>query len=240
MTRTVLIALGSVLTHLLLVMRPISLLIFTALSQQVSQATNVCEKIDGDCTPCAHPWLSGHSPVALVPLSDPSLISAATAAQSYLRNLDSTKIQSFDNPNTGLHTSLFYFCCHNTEDIQNMKRAFKQMQWNSFPINYNSFSCNNDHDNKTVYLHALPTDQSLLFDWATTIENTLQQFNVTVNHPRKSKFHMTLARVDPSYPIATAVSHLNATDFGSHTLCSFTFEGETYFSTDGCVSSNKR
>ena len=221
-------------------MRPISLLILTALSQQVSQATNVCEKIDGDCTTCTHPWLSGQSPVAKVQLSDASLISAATAAQSYLRNLDSTKIQSFDNPNTGLHTSLFYFCCHNTEDIQNMKRAFKQMQWNSFPINYNSFSCNNDHDNKTVYLHALPTDQSLLFDWATTIEYTLQQFNVTVNHPRKSKFHMTLARVDPSYPIATAVSHLNATDFGSHTLCSFTFEGETYFSTDGCVSRNKR
>ena len=199
------------------------------------QGDNICEKIDGDCPPCAHPWISGRSPVVEVHLSgDPTLVASAKATETYLQNLAPTKIQRFDNPSTGLHTSLFYFCCHSTTDIQTMKTAFTDMKWTSFAIHYNSFSCNNDHNNKTVYLHALPSNQTNLFQWARTVEATLSQYNVTVHHPRQSKFHMTLARVDPSYPIDTAVRRLNSTDFGSHRFCSFVFDGETYTSSDGC------
>ena len=38
------------------------------------------------------------------------------------------------------------------------------MKWNSFVVNYDSFWCNLDqHNNKTVYLHALPKNQTDLF-----------------------------------------------------------------------------
>ena len=78
----------------------------------------------------------------------------------------------------------------------------------NFIIRYNSFSCNLDHDGKTVYLHALPSNQSPLFHWASIVEQTVESYNVTINHPRKSKFHMTLARVTPEYPTDKAVELL--------------------------------
>jgi hypothetical protein len=83
-----------------------------------------------------------------------------------------------------------------------------------------------------VYLHALPSNQTSLFGWARIVEATLTSFNVTVNHPRKSKFHMTLARVTPSYPVDVAVDHLSGENFGDHKLCSFDFEGETFAASD--------
>jgi hypothetical protein len=191
-----------------------------------------CETRDGDCPKCSHPWLSGFSPVVKVTLSDTSLISAATTTDSYLQQLDSAHVQRFDNATTGLHTSLFYFCCHSFKEISRMKQALRAMRWRSFVIQYDSFSCNLDHDNKTVYLHALPSNQTMLFAWATHVENQMALFNVTVNHPRRSLFHMTLARVDPVYPVDTAVHHLNNTYFGSHRLCNFIFQGETFVAQD--------
>ena len=62
-------------------------------------------------------------------------------------------------------------------------------------------ACNLDHNNVTVYLHALPTDQSALFTLAQQIETTVERAGFKINHPRKSRFHMTLARVNHSYPV---------------------------------------
>lgn len=215
------------------------LLIFAATCASLSTAVATwvgCEDRDGDCPVCPHPWLSGKSPVAKVYLSNESqLVASATRAETYLRNLSPSYIQRFDNPQTGLHTSLFYFCCHTAGEIARMKTAFQQMRWNSFIINYDFFGCNLDHDNKTVYLHSLPRNQTDLFSWASHVEKTLRDFNVTVHHPRKSLFHMTLARVDPTYPVETAVRNLSTDFFGSHQLCSFEFEGDTYYA-DDCVS----
>ena len=68
--------------------------------------------------------------------------------------------------------------------------------------------------------------------WAKDVENVLLHANVTVNHPRKSKFHMTLARVTPLYPTDIAVMQLLNTTFGSHRLCSFVFDGQTFYADD--------
>jgi 2'-5' RNA ligase len=101
------------------------------------------------------------------------------------------------------------------------------MSWSSFVIDYDSFSCNLDHDNRTVYLHALPSNQTQLFAWAGLVEESLRKANVPVNHPRKSLFHMTLARVTPDYPTDKVVERLRHVSFGSHRLCSFVFDGVT-------------
>ena len=195
---------------------------------------NSCEKIDGDCPFCKHPFLAGHNPVAKVLLSSvDELVSSAEHVEDVLKNLSSSKnIQRFDNPKTGLHTSLFYFCCHSKKDVNQIKNALQNMNWTSFIIRYNSFSCNLDHDGKTVYLHALPSNQSPLFHWASIVEQTVESYNVTINHPRKSKFHMTLARVTPEYPTDKAVELLKKFNFEETRLSSFVFENEIYHAKD--------
>ena len=61
---------------------------------------NSCEKIDGDCPFCKHPFLAGHNPVAKVLLSSvDELVSSAEHVEDVLKNLSSSKnIQRFDNP----------------------------------------------------------------------------------------------------------------------------------------------
>ena len=208
-------------------------LLLLLLVQSASSTHSACEKLDGDCPKCNHPWRSGQSPVATVHLSiEKQLVQSTIAADKFLKQLAPTEIQRFDNPLIGLHTSLFYFCCHSSDQIKTIKEAFQHMIWDSFLITYDSFSCNLDHNNKTVYLHALPSNQTDLFAWANIVEKTLESYNVTINHPRKSLFHMTLARVNPSYPIDTAVRTLNKTNFGNHRLCNFTFMGDMYHAND--------
>ena len=213
-------------------------LTLTALSSLASLAragTSSCEKLDGDCPTCAHPWLSGLNTVAEVHLSNESLlVASATKVDAALKALDPANIQRFDSPATGLHTSLFYFCCHSLADQVRMNGALHAMRWESFDVTYNSFGCNLDHDNKTVYLHALPANQTLLFNWARGVEEALASVNVTCNHPRRSKFHMTLARVSREYPVDKAVATFNTTVFGKHRLCSFKFDLETFYATDAC------
>lgn len=209
--------------------------VFALLPWRSGATTTRCEKIDGDCPHCAHPWLAGQSPVAEVHLSNESaLVAGARKADVTIRALDqgAGHIQRFDDPGTGLHTSLFYFCCHSSQEVGRMKDALRAMRWASFDVHYDDFSCNLDHDKKTVYLHALPSNQTLLFRWARTVEGALARANVTCHHPRKSKFHMTLARVSPAYPVDFAVATLSGTDFGTHKLCSFVFEGEHFYAYD--------
>ena len=212
-----------------------SLLVFvwTLLGTDVCGSFNSCEKIDGDCPTCKFP-LFEKNPVAKVFLSGvDELILSATRADAFLKNLSSPDtIQQFDDPKTGLHTSLFYFCCHSHQDVVKIKLAFRAMKWGSFVVKYDSFGCNLDHDNKTVYLHALPSNQSDLFVWASIVEKAVEAVNVKIHHPRKSKFHMTLARVTRTYPVDEAVHALNDEYFGKIRLCSFVFEGEVFYAQD--------
>jgi len=194
---------------------------------------NVCENRDGDCPSC--PFLE-INPVAETHLSgEPELVQSANEADDVIRNLSAAggkDILRFDEPATKLHTSLFYFCCHTLFDIGPMTTALQQMDWSSFEIDYDSFSCNNDHDNATVYLHALPSNQTALFAWARLVETTLAAAGIPIHHPRTSLFHMTLARVTPSYPVDRAVQALASKTFGTHRLCSFDFAGTTITARD--------
>ena len=72
----------------------------------------------------------------------------------------------------------------------------------------------------------------MLFAWAKIVEQTLVAHNVSCNHPRKSKFHMTIARVDPVFPVDKAVAKLVGIEFGTHHVCSFIFEGERFYADD--------
>jgi hypothetical protein len=188
---------------------------------------DLCEKRDGDCPHCPGIW-SHHNPTAKVLLSsEPSLVASVKAADNTIRNGSTAAgadIIRFDDPEAGLHTSLFYFCCHSSAEVRRMKAALQAMNWTSFIINYDNFGCNLDHDGTTVYLHALPQNQTELFAWAALVEATLAAADIPVNHPRASLFHMTLARVTPTYPTDSIVQRLNHTHFGSHRLCSFLFD----------------
>ena len=60
------------------------------------------------------------------------------------------------------------------------------------------------------------------------------RLQVPVNHPRRSLFHMTLARVTRAYPTDMAVRAIEQSVgvFGHHRLCSFDFAGKTYSASD--------
>ena len=133
----------------------------------------------------------------------------------------------FDNTKT-LHTSIFYFCCHGPIELVRIREALLNMKWASFTVEYDTFGCNIDtHGSNITYLHALPSKryQDMYFALTKKIEETVSQAGVEIHHPRKSLFHMTLARVTPEYPSEKALATLNGTHFGSHRVCSFEFLG---------------
>lgn len=166
--------------------------------------------------------------------SEPNLVKTAQEADAVLSNFShaSGSAISFDKPLTGLHTSLFYFCCHGPVEIVKMQHALNEMQWESFEVVYDDIACNLDHNNVTIYLHALPTDQQQLFALATLMEDTLTAAGIPIRHPRKSKFHMTLARVNHTYPVDNAMAALSGKRFGSHRVCEFNFAGTSIKSSD--------
>ena len=105
----------------------------------VVTSTNSCEKIDGDCPQCSHPWLAGQNPVAKILLSNETkLVASAKMIDQVLTKIDQGQghVQSFDHPDTGLHTSMFYFCCHSSKEIEIMKNAMRNMSWSSFDVSY--------------------------------------------------------------------------------------------------------
>ena len=57
----------------------LSVLLLPWYTWRSSAATTRCEKIDGDCPRCAHPWLAGQNPVAEVHLSGESALVASAA-----------------------------------------------------------------------------------------------------------------------------------------------------------------
>merc|ERR1712217_380622 len=152
----------------------------------------------------------------------------AKAAQTYLASHG--HVQSFDNPWSGLHTSLEYFCCYTASQKSLIKAALSNMTWYSFDVRYDTVGCNLDHNNQTIYLHGMPSNQSAFFSFAHGIEHAVRAAGVPINHPRKSLFHMTLARVGYDYPVDSAVASFkaNQTRFGTVTVSSFTIDGDTY------------
>lgn len=79
---------------------------------------------------------------------------------------------------------------------------------------------------------AMPKNQAALFALAKTMEDALTAAGVPVNHPRKSLFHMTLARVTRAYPVDAAVESIRAKEFGTHRLCEFTVAGQRVRASD--------
>ena len=199
-----------------------------------------CEMRDGDCPSC--PTLGRSlSPVAKISLSSNSeLVASAEAADELISAAGSTgtggDIISFDNPATGLHTSMFYFCCHSAEELFRMHEVFANLSWAGFTVSYDTAGCNVDtHDNRTVYLHAMPANQTALFQWAAVVEAALTAAGVPVNHPRRSLFHMTLARVTRAFPANATVAELKDEakmrphgTFGTALVCEFEFGGRLY------------
>ena len=102
------------------------------------------------------------------------------------------------------------------------------MTWKKFDVEYDSFACNLDHNGEKVYLHALPSYQNDLFELAYYIEDTVKAAGYPINHPRKSKFHMTLARVGMDYPVDNVVNYFldNNSDwnFGKVTQSRFSID----------------
>lgn len=141
-------------------------------------------------------------------------------------------MQSTDSPAFGLHTSLFYFCCHTPAEVTGIKAALHGMRWRAFPVHYDSFACNLDHNNITIYLHGLPKNQSSLMGLASNIEATVRAAGLPINHPRKSLFHMTLARVNHTYPVDDVVNYfLNNSalwDFGELLVDEFVIDTDVF------------
>jgi hypothetical protein len=134
-----------------------------------AKSWSTCETIDGDCMAC--PFLKELSPTATVHLRDAELVQSATDADKVISSLG--QVTEFDPVKTGLHTSLFYFCCHNLAEESKMKRALQAMEWQSFDVIYDDIACNLDHNNVTIYLHALPSNQTGLFALATQMEKVI-------------------------------------------------------------------
>ena len=195
--------------------------------------TDLCEKIDGDCpVDCSGHGRGNLGFVAKFYISPFHLKTEIVAERAEKYITTRGVVSRFDSPWVGLHTSLFYFCCHTIQEKEGIKQALKDMPWESFDIHYNSFACNVDHNNKTVYLHSLPRNQANLFAFAAQIEETVVAANFTVNHPRKSKFHMTLARVNHSFPTDQTVryflNHTSEWDFGTLKMDRFQIDDTHY------------
>lgn len=144
-------------------------------------------------------------------------------------------VSKLDSPVMGLHTTLFYFCCYTEEEKTTIKSTLHDnLMWSAFNIDYDSFACNLDHNNVTVYLHALPLDQTGLFDLARNIETTVRSAGVAVP-TRETLFHMTLARVGYDYPTDEVVDYFlhdkEDWDFGSLSLDHFYIEDDLYSAT---------
>ena len=141
-------------------------------------------------------------------------------------------MKSTDIPEFGLHTSLFYFCCHTREEKKGIEKALHDMTWESFDVDYDSFACNLDHNGEKIYLHGLPSDQSGLHALTDKIEDTVKSAGLPINHPRKSLFHMTLARVGMDYPVDDVVNYFldnkSDWDFGTFTPSFFTIGPHIY------------
>ena len=84
------------------------------LSSTVFATGEICEKIDGDCPDdCAAAGFNGDLHFSALLWISPAKCHTekmAWRAENYISSQGS--VMSLDDPVDGLHTSLFYFCCH--------------------------------------------------------------------------------------------------------------------------------
>ena len=150
-----------------------------------------------------------------------------------------SQIIRFDDPSSGLHTSILYTCCHTALNILRIRRAIQSLVWRSFELNYTDVGCNVDmHGKNVTYLHAMPDQmgQARLQALAESLDAAIAKAGVPVHHRRQSLFHMTLARVTPDYPAADALDAMRraGTAFGRLRLCAFELFGHEIYAIDGC------
>jgi 2'-5' RNA ligase len=139
----------------------------------------------------------------------------------------------------GLHMSVLYTCCHTASEIRQLHERLANLEWKSFEIDYSDAGCNVDmHEPDKVYLHAMPDSkgQQQLLDLTKKINAAMADGGLKVNHPRKSKFHMTLARVTRRYPADAAVAAIKRMVFSDAglrlRLCKFELDGKEYKASD--------
>ena len=198
-------------------------------------STDVCEKIDGDCPDDCHAaGFAGNENFNARFSISPSVIHYSTEhkahkAEEYISSQGTVK--KLDNPWTGLHTTAYYFCCYTPSEKGRILKGLSTMEWQPVAYHIDSFACNLDHDGQTVYLHALPSNQSTLFDFAHKVETTVRSLGINIP-TRETLYHMTLARVGYQYPTDTVVKHFlddaKDWDFGNVTMNEFTIGNETF------------
>lgn len=103
------------------------------------------------------------------------------------------------------------------------------MTWDSLKVSYDTFGCNLDHDNETIYLHGMPSNQDDLFSLARKIEEVIESTGAHVI-PRETLFHMTLARVDVDYPVDDVVEYFldEGVNFGEIEVNGFHVDGHLF------------
>lgn len=198
-------------------------------------STDVCEKIDGDCPDDCHAaGFDGEENFNARFSISPSVVHLGTEhkaheAEAYISSQGVVK--NLDNPWSGLHTTMYYFCCYTSTEKKQILEGLRDMEWDPVTYHLDSFACNLDHDGETVYLHALPSNQTALFDFANTIEATVLSLGINIPK-RETLYHMTLARVGYEYPTDAVVNYFlndpKEWDFGKVTMNEFTIGSEKF------------
>ena len=237
----------------------ILLLMFSGADSISAPRRATCEQLDGDCpSPCPAEW-GRHQATPTLNISElchgetadgrklcrPSaaaFVSAASAADAIVVGLarNRSEIVRFDSPHHGLHTSLLYTCCHTKSELQMLRAVLHELRWSSFWVNYSDVGCNVDTHSDIVYLHAMPDaeGQSAFLNLTQTINAEMVRSGIPVHHPRRTKFHMTLARVLNTFAADLAVEEMRTKVFSSAGLqllfCRFHLFGEVFEAVGGC------
>ena len=95
-----------------------------------------CEMIDGDCPDdCAAAGFAGDLAfTALFHISPwyPEVEKVASRAEKKIAAAG--EVAKFDNPVTGLHMSLLYFCCYTGAEKKAIQNALHDMTWSPFTV----------------------------------------------------------------------------------------------------------
>eukprot|EP01047_Picozoa_sp_COSAG01_P075265 COSAG01_NODE_12846_length_1676_cov_1.496512_1_plen_366_part_00 len=218
-----------------------------------------CELLDGDCPkPCPRGTEGSLSATPTIQISQQcrhaglcrphggAFQQVATWSDGTIRahsTHNGSDVVSCDDTHSGLHTSLLYTCCHTAGELLQLRRVLRSLAWSAFWVNYSDAGCNLDmHGSDIVYLHIMPDEagQQRLLNLTLVINNAMAAAGVPVHHPRRSKFHMTLARVRRSYgaaAVGAAVRQIKTVVAGSGLqllVCRFQALGEVFSAEGGC------
>jgi hypothetical protein len=223
-----------------------------------------CELLDGDCPkPCPRGTEGSLSATPTIQISQQcrhaglcrphggAFQQVATSSDGIIRahsTHNGSDVVSCDDTHSGLHTSLLYTCCHTAGELLQLRRVLRSLAWSAFWVNYSDAGCNLDmHGSDIVYLHIMPDEagQQRLLNLTLVINNAMAAAGVPIHHPRRSKFHMTLARVRRSYGAAAvggAVRQIKTVAAGSGLqllMCRFQALGEIFSAEGGCPAEER-